>query len=163
MELPALPFSSLAHGTLLLPVTGSSQHDNSQHADPYAVIDPGQRRSAEMLTSRPEINADFPFRVKVFGIELSGGLLLLIERRDHDAVADIVIMKMEDRFVIATVISESCGALIDFRILDDDLRIRDRLAGLIADMSLDDEAVIDLVHRRNGWRPTRVKSDPASG
>jgi len=115
-----------------------------------------------MLAPRPKIDGDLPFGVDVLCIELGGGLLFLVKRRYNDTVAAIVVVKMEDRFVIATVIGKPGGAITDFRILDDHLRIRDRLASLVADMPLNHEPMIDLMHRRRGRRPARVKADPAS-
>jgi hypothetical protein len=112
-----------------------------------------------MLTARPEINNDLALRVKILFIELRRGLLFLVPGRDDNTVAAIVVVEMEHRLVVATVICEPGCPFCNSDILDDHLRVCHRLAGLVTNMPFNDEPVIHLMHGRRRGRRGDLEQD----
>ena len=95
-----------------------------------------------------------PFGLMILRVELRGDPLFLVASGDQERIAPIVIMEVKNRFVApaAVRVHSRPGHPLIALILDEYLRIGNRLPVRPAHMTFDGKPVIGLVHRDGNAR-----------
>jgi len=129
--------------------TKINENDTRTHRQGHS----GQHRGSEppgcrMVGSRrSKIHTGFPNGDLVVRIELRPDRFPSIEGRYDDLIAQIGIVEMQQRFIIAVTIGEGRHSFIQSRIHHDDLGIRYGMALFIVNRPINRKAVVGLMRR----------------